>query len=587
MRSNQSSKPSSLSAGSSSLFNRLSYQLTAIIAITVTIGLVAMVTFYSERQHSSILVNNERAMQKVTESVTKSLQSVMIAGYADIAEVYADNLKTVPGVVDFRLLRTSGDEAFRDNKTIAAVNEYRGDEDFELRDEERVVPILAHDDAHLQQTLATEAIVKFYEQGELGEEYLTFLAPIKVVKRCDKCHDVDQPIRGVIKLTTSLGAVNNDLRQTRIDSIKILVLALAVIIGVSVVLVRRSVTRPINKVSAAMAVTSAGQGSDAIPIYGRDELALMAGSFNTMTSELSRSYSDLENEQNKLATIILTAGEGIVATNAEGGVVLVNPAILSILDKTQSQIVDQGLTWLLDNPAQMSEWLEQTLSGHQSHVIEYQNKLLNVVVATISDDAGILIGSTAFVRDVTAEKRMEQELRTLSMTDGLTGLYNRRYFDQAIRHEMDRAESSNCDMTLLLFDIDHFKNFNDSYGHDQGDRVLQQVSKSLQQAVRTVDIPCRYGGEEFVVILPNTDTEGAVILAERVRLAIEQTVVDGLQVTVSIGVAHMIYHPGATPDELVEAADKAMYLAKDVGRNQVMVASQDDAVPPSDRGLES
>lgn len=141
MRLNQSSKPLSLSAGSSSLFNRLSYQLTAIIAITVTIGLVAMVTFYSERQHSSILVNNERAMQKVTESVTKSLQSVMIAGYADIAEVYADNLKTVPGVVDFRLLRTSGDEAFRDNKTIAAVNEYRGDEDFELRDEERVVPI--------------------------------------------------------------------------------------------------------------------------------------------------------------------------------------------------------------------------------------------------------------------------------------------------------------------------------------------------------------------------------------------------------------------------------------------------------------
>ena len=101
MNSNQPPQPSSLNAGSSSVFNRLSYQLTAIIVITVTIGLVAMVTFYSERQHSSILTNNERAMQKVTESVTKSLQSVMIAGYADIAEAYANNLKTVRGVVDF------------------------------------------------------------------------------------------------------------------------------------------------------------------------------------------------------------------------------------------------------------------------------------------------------------------------------------------------------------------------------------------------------------------------------------------------------------------------------------------------------
>ncbi|MEH6470229.1 MAG: diguanylate cyclase [Halopseudomonas sp.] len=574
---------SSSRQGGLPLFNRLSYQLIAIISITVTIGLVAMVMFYSERQRSSIQANNEEAMHKVTESVINSLRTVMIAGYADIAEVYADNLKTVPGVVDFRILRISGNEAFRDNKTIRAVNEYRGDDDFELRDHEAEISILPADDPHLQQTLAQQQIVLFYEQGEMEEQFLTFLAPIQMAKKCDKCHDETKPVRGVVKLTTSLGAVHDDLRQTRLDSIKILLVAISVIIGVAVVLVRRSVTRPISEVSDAMAAVSAGQVNEDIPVLGHDELAQMAGSFNTMTTELSRSYTDLENEQNKLATIILTAGEGIVATNSDGRVVLVNPAIIKILRKSHQQIVDQGLRGLLDDAEQMECWLALTAKGHQSHIVEYQSKLLNVVVATIRDESGVLLGSTAFVRDVTTEKQLEQKLRALSLTDGLTGLYNRRHFDEVIRHEMDRAESPDWALSVLMFDIDHFKKFNDNYGHDQGDRVLQQVAQALQQAVRTVDICCRYGGEEFVVILPSTDVEGATILAERVRASIEAMRVDGLQVTVSVGVSHLIHRPEANADELVEAADKAMYGAKQAGRNRVVVA-QDPSTESDSKG---
>jgi len=552
--------------------------LIAIISVTVSIGLVVMVLFYSERQRNSIQINNEQAMHQVTESVINSLSTVMIAGYADIAEVYANNLKAVSGVVDFRILRTSGEEAFHDNQTIKAVNQYRGDDDFELRTEEFTVPILSANDRYLQQVLAERDIVLFYEQGAMNEQFLTFLAPIQMAKKCDKCHDEAEPVRGIVKLTTSLGEVNNDLRQTWRDSIKILAIAITAIVIISVLLVRRSVTRPIREVSDAMAEVTVGHAHLDVPVLGEDELAQMARSFNAMTSELDRSYSELENEQNKLATIILTASEGIVATNPDGGVILVNPAITNIIGKSKQQILAQGLHQLLDNAEQMDEWLALAATGHQSHLVEYQGKLLHVVVASIHDTSGLLIGCTAFVRDVTTEKQLEDQLRKLSLSDGLTGLFNRRHFDETLKHELDRARSPDWPLSVLLFDIDHFKKFNDSYGHDQGDRVLQQVAKTLQQAARTVDICCRYGGEEFVVILPSTDSEGAGVLAERIRVAIEAMEVDGLKVTVSIGVAHLSQHIGASAAELFEAADKAMYAAKQAGRNRVVMA--ESSLPP-------
>ncbi|MEH6823958.1 MAG: diguanylate cyclase [Motiliproteus sp.] len=570
-------------------FNRLSYQLVAIITLAVTVVLAVMVLFYSERQRSGIQSNNERSMHRVTETVTNNLSAVMIAGYADIAAVYADNLKTVPGVVDFRILRISGNEAFRDNQTIRAVNQKRGDDSFELRADEIQVAILPADDVRLQQVLAQQEIVLFYEQGAMDEQYLTFLAPILMGKKCGRCHDSAQPVRGIVKLTTSLGAVDSDLSQTRIDAMKILLLALAVIVGIATLLVQRAVALPIRDVSNAMAAVSAGQEKQDVPVLGRDELAQMAGSFNIMTSALRLSYCELENEQNKLATIILTAAEGIVATNADGQVVLVNQALSDILSKPRQQVVAQGLLMLLDDAEQMQDWLQQAANGRQSHVAEYQGKLLNLVLATINDSAGQPLGSTAFIRDVTHEKQLEAQLRTESFSDGLTGLFNRRHFDEAIQHEIERARSSELSMSLLLFDIDHFKRFNDSYGHDQGDRVLQQVGLAMQQALRTVDICCRYGGEEFVVILPGTDSEGANILAERVRVAIEAMVVDGLSVTVSIGVAHLDPRSEVSAATLLDAADKAKNAAKQAGRNAVSVADLQRLGPASpnevDRGV--
>jgi diguanylate cyclase (GGDEF)-like protein len=122
-----------------------------------------------------------------------------------------------------------------------------------------------------------------------------------------------------------------------------------------------------------------------------------------------------------------------------------------------------------------------------------------------------------------------------------------------------------------MFDADHFKSFNDTYGHDQGDRVLKAVGVQMKQAIRTYDTPCRYGGEEFMIILPSTDCHGALIVAERLRTNIEAMRVDGLKVTVSLGISSYPEIPATAPEDLILAADSALYESKEGGRNRTTI----------------
>jgi diguanylate cyclase (GGDEF)-like protein/PAS domain S-box-containing protein len=186
------------------------------------------------------------------------------------------------------------------------------------------------------------------------------------------------------------------------------------------------------------------------------------------------------------------------------------------------------------------------------------------------------------MRDITERKILEEQLSTLSLTDGLTGLSNRRAFDEALAREWNRTLREGSQISLLLLDIDHFKEFNDRYGHQVGDDCLRAVAASLKGAVRPTDVIARYGGEEIAVILPGTDTAGAVELAEKMRSGIEALCLThegrpegGGHVTASIGAATALARHGGTillPESLLLAADTAMYKAKAGGRNRVATA---------------
>jgi len=163
-----------------------------------------------------------------------------------------------------------------------------------------------------------------------------------------------------------------------------------------------------------------------------------------------------------------------------------------------------------------------------------------------------------------------------SMKDSLTGLYNRRHFEERLLEELKRGQRQGSPVSLLILDIDHFKAVNDTYGHPAGDATLREVAQRLQMCFREIDVLCRYGGEEFAAILPLCPQEEAVMVAERVRSAIEGLPSGGegvlpCPVTVSIGVASFP-HPSTTPTGLQRAADEALYEAKRRGRNRVEAA---------------
>jgi len=183
------------------------------------------------------------------------------------------------------------------------------------------------------------------------------------------------------------------------------------------------------------------------------------------------------------------------------------------------------------------------------------------------------------MRDISERKSFEDKLSAMALTDGLTGIFNRRAFDESLEREWKRTLREGSEISLLLLDIDNFKRFNDLYGHQVGDDCLRAVATAISGAVRATDIAARYGGEEIAIILPSTFTAGAVEVAEKVRSAIaalrlghEGNPGEGGRLTVSIGVATALARQGGTirmPESLLLAADNAMYKAKHEGRNRV------------------
>jgi diguanylate cyclase (GGDEF)-like protein len=176
--------------------------------------------------------------------------------------------------------------------------------------------------------------------------------------------------------------------------------------------------------------------------------------------------------------------------------------------------------------------------------------------------------------------RLRDELRSQSIRDPLTELYNRRYMEETFERECRRAQRKGHSLAVIILDVDHFKALNDSHGHEAGDVVLAQLGKTLRDNVRAGDVSCRYGGEEFVVIMPEVDLKNALERAESLRARAEHLATgyqgNTLRITISLGVAMYPDH-GETPEALISAADAALYAAKRAGRNRVMCAETPQA----------
>jgi diguanylate cyclase (GGDEF)-like protein len=197
--------------------------------------------------------------------------------------------------------------------------------------------------------------------------------------------------------------------------------------------------------------------------------------------------------------------------------------------------------------------------------------------ATLRDGDLIQFGPQAVFRYSVADEGQEQLLRQLyeaSVTDALTGANNREHFDSQLRMELSFARRHGTDLSVVMFDVDHFKRVNDTFGHPVGDEVLVEISKATRRLVRNEDVFARYGGEEFVLILRGIALDGARIVGERLRERIAELSIatdkGPLKITVSVGCASFASTPEATAESLVQVADKRLYVAKRGGRNRVV-----------------
>jgi len=239
-----------------------------------------------------------------------------------------------------------------------------------------------------------------------------------------------------------------------------------------------------------------------------------------------------------------------------------------------------GLRKLLENILPRNKAFEDFEVEHDFISIGRKTMLLNArkIYREMNHVEMILLA----IEDITERKKAEEQLELLASMDGLTGIANRRHFDDTLDLEWRRAMRSAKPLSLIIVDVDYFKNYNDVYGHLAGDSCLQKIANTIRDSLRRAgNFVARYGGEEFVVILPDTNAEGAYLFAESLRKKIEDLNIEhnnsnaGKNVTISLGVSTVVPKKDSSQNEIISLADKALYKAKQGGRNRAVTGCKE------------
>ena len=293
----------------------------------------------------------------------------------------------------------------------------------------------------------------------------------------------------------------------------------------------------------------------------------------------------------RFQVIIDNLPDGIVVINHYHNIILFNEGARRIFGHSPAEVIGQHLNILLPERFHLQHDLMIEEFGAGQKVTEHMGQRSRQIYGRRKDGSEFVASVailktggtfgrhyTAIVRDISEDKKTEEELLRLAATDPLTGAFNRREFMALAEQESLRSHRYARPLSIMMLDLDHFKRLNDTYGHAAGDKALQRFTTLCCNALRTVDIFGRWGGEEFVALMPETDAEGAAITAERLRKVVSQNILvyndQKITFTVSIGIAQYRDTEIAVEGPLGRA-DAAVYDAKKAGRNRISVYRND------------
>jgi len=280
-----------------------------------------------------------------------------------------------------------------------------------------------------------------------------------------------------------------------------------------------------------------------------------------------RLFQQVKETKDYLEALIASSADAIVTTDPKGVVTFFSPGAVGIYGYEPREVVGRPVAEFYKNGAPEAAKVMSLLAQHE-RIKNYETVLkgkdgrevyASLSASLLKDRSGQVIGTLGLSKDITHRVELERKLKELTITDSLTGLYNQRYFQRKVRVEMERARRQSRELMLMLFDLDHFKQYNDSHGHVEGDKLLREVGRLVRDSIRNmVDSAYRYGGDEFTILFPDLSGELGLAVVDRIKRSIE----DGLgdEVSLSVGLVGLRSHH--TAEEFVRMADEAMYESK-------------------------
>lgn len=585
-------------------FSSIRTKLILFISITLFFSLMMAMTGMYLFQKSTLTGQTVERAEEIGSIINTSLKYQMLKRDFELTQRIINEISTHKNVRSAFIINEQGTVKFssRPEQLDNQLN----------KSDKQCLP--CHDRANNEArlTLHKKDVVHAFRHDESA---LTNVTLIYNEKPCFGCHAAKEKILGHLFIDYSTAGMDSLIATTMLRMLATAFVTLIIMTLAILYLINRWLHKPITILMDGVSELKKGHYGSQVDYRGNTEFRVLTDSFNVMSKNIQANIREIKNkgfELNVLYAIVKKISESIYLEELKVVVVdilielmncdrciIFTPSlkadVYEVTEMNKGSEPFKSLINLADLAkaseregekiiALFAKWVNNEISAPllspdalvASLPLVIRDSRLGLIVAVRNaanpfDEEGFRLVTVA--RDHLAVAFENARLYTLAITDELTHFFTLRHFQSQMEIEISRFLRYGQKCSLLMLDIDKFKAVNDTYGHPAGDKVLKEVAAAIRNNLREIDIPCRYGGEEFTVILPGTSENGARLVAERIRKSVEKTVIPldetrDISVTISIGGACCPEH-GAAVKDMVVTADKALYRAKEAGRNKV------------------